>query len=458
MGKLFGTDGIRGRVNQHPMTPELALQTGKATALFFRKKNIQNRPKIVIGRDTRISGKMIESALVSGLCAMGADAYIAGVLPTPGVAYLTTHLCADAGIVVSASHNPFYDNGIKFFDHQGFKLNDSTENKIEDLILQGLDTSLEHIGDGDDKDIGTITQVTDPIDIYINFLVKSLPAAIRKKMAGKKVVLDCANGATSRVAPKLFSQLGLEIVSLANSPDGININDNCGSQHPQALSDCVTATHADIGFAFDGDGDRLVVVDEGGQSLTGDQIIAILAGYYQKAQLLKNNTVVTTVMSNMGFGNTMADMQINHIKSPVGDRYVMEHMVKAGAVVGGEDSGHIILLDAHTTGDGLLAALKFLHVLVSGKDPVSQLANVMSVYPQVLLNVTVTSKPSLETIPDLPQALKNVEIALEDSGRVLIRYSGTQPMCRIMVEAQSEDKATRYCKQLAQIIEKEIGA
>jgi len=453
MGTLFGTDGIRGRVNQYPMTAEIALRTGRAAAIFFRENSSSKRPKIVIGRDTRLSGSMIESALISGLCSMGADAYIAGVLPTPGVAYLTTQLAADAGIVVSASHNPFYDNGIKFFGSKGFKLSDAMENVIEKLILDD-DRSSPII---EDSAIGSVFQLPRAGEIYTDFLLSVLPPDIKTSVGGMKVVLDCSNGATSAIAPDLFSGLGMQVIPLSISPDGSNINDACGSQHPESLAKKVLESGSDIGFAFDGDGDRLIAVDEGANILTGDQLIAIFSRFYLQHDLLINKTVVTTVMSNMGLGKALSDMQITHLKSAVGDRYVMEQMVASGAVIGGEDSGHIIFLDAHTTGDGILAALQFMRVLVSEKVNASQLAHVMMVFPQVLMNVTVNSKPTISEITGLPQAIADIETQLGDTGRVLIRYSGTQPMCRVMVEAASNDESTRFCRQLVDIIQTQIG-
>ncbi|MFC1878021.1 phosphoglucosamine mutase [Thermodesulfobacteriota bacterium] len=453
MGTLFGTDGIRGRVNQSPMTPEMALRVGKTAAVFFRSNTSHKRPKIVIGRDTRLSGSMIESALVSGLCSLGADTYLTGVLPTPGVAYLTTHLAADAGIVVSASHNPFYDNGIKFFNDRGFKLNDAMENDLEQWILD--DHKKQPVIA--DNAIGKVFPVPDAGMIYSNFLLNALPPDIKTRIGGLKVVLDCSNGATSTIAPDLFSCLGVGVIPLSTSPDGININDACGSQHPETLAKKVLESGSDVGFAFDGDGDRLIAVDETGNILTGDQLIAIFAGFYRQHHLLTNQTVVTTVMSNMGLGKALSDMRVTHLKSTVGDRYVMEQMIVSGAVIGGEDSGHIIFLDAHTTGDGILAALQFLRVLVSEKATASQLAEVMMVFPQELMNVTVDAKPAITDIDGLSEAVTKIEKQLGDTGRVLIRYSGTQPMCRVMVEASTKSEAIRFCKQLTEIIKTQIG-
>lgn len=454
MGKLFGTDGIRGRVNQYPITPEMALRIGKAAAVCFRDNNTSPKgAKIVIGRDTRLSGGMLESALVSGLCSMGAHAYLAGVLPTPGVAHLTAHLSANAGIVVSASHNPFYDNGIKFFDRRGFKLDESTEKYLEQWILD--DTKPPAIIG--DEAIGDVYPVPDAGTIYRDFLLSKIPADIKTGLKGMKVALDCSNGATSIIAPDLFSRLKVEVVPLSITPDGVNINDACGSQHPETLAKKVLASACDMGFAFDGDGDRLVAVDETGQVLTGDQLIAVFARFYHQHQLLKNQTVVTTVMSNMGLGKALADMRVTHLKSAVGDRYVMQQMLASGAVIGGEDSGHIIFLDTHTTGDGLLAALQFMRVLVSEQALASRLAEVMKVFPQKLMNIPVETKPLISDIKGLPKAINAIEKQLGAGGRVLVRYSGTQAMCRVMVEAASEAEAVRFCSQLADIVRKEIG-
>jgi len=453
MGRLFGTDGIRGRVNQYPMTPEMALRAGKATAVFFRSNTSHKRPKIVIGRDTRLSGSMIESALVSGLCSLGADVYLTGVLPTPGVAYLTTHLAADAGIVVSASHNPFYDNGIKFFNDRGSKLSDAMENDLEQWIL---DDHKKQPAIADNA-IGKVFPIPDAGMRYSQFLLDTLTQAIKTRIDGLNVVLDCSNGATSTIAPDLFSRLGVGVIPLSTTPDGININDACGSQYPETLAKKVLETGSDVGFAFDGDGDRLIAVDETGRVLTGDQLIAIFTRFYHQHHLLKNQIVVTTVMSNMGLGKTLSALHVTHLKAPVGDRYVMEQMLDSGAVIGGEDSGHIIFLDAHTTGDGILAALQFLRVLVSEKAMASQLAEVMTVFPQVLMNVTVDAKPSISDIDGMSEAVTEIENQLGATGRVLIRYSGTQPMCRIMVEASTKAEATRFCTQLAEIIKIQIG-
>ena len=454
MGELFGTDGIRGHANHYPITPEIALCVGKAAADYFGKQKKQGRPKFVIGKDTRLSGDMIESALVSGLCSLGADVFLTGVLPTPGVAHLTSYLKADAGMVVSASHNPYYDNGIKFFNKQGFKLSDEIENEIERLILDPDQISTELA----DNIIGQVQILPEAQKQYCDFLTKKVPGDIQPKLDQLKIAIDCANGATSVVAPDLFKKLGTHVIDLATSPDGININANCGSQHPGELAQIVFDTGCDVGFAFDGDGDRLIAVDEQGTILSGDQLIAIFAKNLQELDILSNQTVVTTVMSNMGLGKALSGMQIRHLKSAVGDRYVMREMMTSAAVLGGEDSGHIIFLNLHTTGDGLLAAIQMLRILASSQIKMSELAKIMTIFPQTLLNVDVRTKPPITEIPGLSYEMRAIEDKLGDQGRVLIRYSGTQSMCRVMVEAATEEDANRYCQQLSDLIKVEIGA
>ena len=354
MGKLFGTDGIRGVANEYPMTPEMALKVGQAVGLQFGGTK---GSAVLIGRDTRISGQMIESALVAGFCSVGVDVMRAGIVPTPGVAYLTSATGVSAGIVVSASHNPYYDNGIKLFDSNGFKLSEKIEETLEKHILDNGALSPSKTN----SKIGKVTNLTDHEERYKDHLKHSLPKECR--ISDFKVVLDCANGATHRIAPILFTDLGSSVEAFFNNPDGQNINDGCGSQHPHILAEKVKETDADIGFAFDGDGDRLIAVDEIGQILTGDQILAISARHLKNTGRLKNNIVVSTVMSNMGLGEALKEMGIENVITGVGDRYVMEEMRKQGAVLGGEESGHTVFLDHQTTGDGMLTALKLLEVM-----------------------------------------------------------------------------------------------
>jgi phosphoglucosamine mutase len=448
MGKLFGTDGIRGRANEYPMIPEMAVKIGKAVAVKFKDKK---KSSIVIGRDTRLSGNMIECALVSGCCSAGADVYSAGVIPTPGLAMLASKLNVGAGIVVSASHNPFYDNGIKLFDGKGYKLPDETELEIEELINN--DNLLS--GNISSSNIGCLRTIDDASVQYTGFLKNTLPAGFSIK--GVKIAIDCSNGATYKIAPSLFADLGAEIETINTSPDGYNINENCGSEHIGFLSKKVLQTGSDIGIAFDGDGDRLVAVDEKGRILTGDKVIAICAIYLKKYNKLKSNHVVTTVMSNMGLVSLFKDNGIKHTMSRVGDRYVMQEMLRTGSVIGGEDSGHVIFSEYHTTGDGILTALKLIQFMKEESKSLSDLSDIMTVYPQILMNVNVSHKPHIYSIKEVSDAVRQVETILGEKGRVLIRYSGTQPICRIMVEGESQSEIEKYCGYLADKIKEHIG-
>lgn len=449
MGKLFGTDGIRGVANQYPMTSEMALKIGKAVASIFKKPD---RPsKLIIGKDTRISGDMLVNAVASGCCAMGCDVFLAGVLPTPGIAFLTASIGADAGIVISASHNPFYDNGIKIFKSSGYKISDETEAEIERRVLnENVESLTESI-----QNTGRVTPVTDAGKKYSRFLKKSLPPDMNFK--GMKIVMDCSNGATFRVAPELFAELGADVDAIFIHPDGKNINANCGSQHTRTLINAVKEKNADIGLAFDGDGDRLVAVDETGGAVSGDRIIAVCARYLKQIGRLKGNRAVSTVMSNLGLGLALKNMSIAHELSDVGDRHVVEKMISTGAVLGGEDSGHVVFLDHHTTGDGILTALKLIEVMKTQSASLSALCRVMTVFPQVLVNVEVRHKPLLDTIPEIKDAITSVEDRLGDAGRVLVRYSGTEPLCRVMVEGPTADATDDCCRELAEVIRKKLG-
>ncbi|RZB38087.1 MAG: phosphoglucosamine mutase [Desulfobacteraceae bacterium Eth-SRB2] len=449
MGELFGTDGIRGVANQYPMTPEMAVTIGRAVAAIF--KNDFKQSKIVLGKDTRISGDMLEYALVSGICSMGVDAYLTGILPTPGVAFMTSSTGANAGIVISASHNVYYDNGIKIFKGNGYKLSDEEEDEIEQLVFnKSIASTLKSV-----QDTGRVYEIEDAAITYGNFLKRTVPENYYFK--DLKIVIDCSNGATFEVAPAIFSELGAKVKTLYNNPDGKNINDNCGSQHPESLKKSVVKNGADIGFAFDGDGDRLIAVDEKGTVATGDQILAVCAKFMKQKGLLKGNPVVSTVMSNMGLGQALEKMGIKHMTSKVGDRYVMEKMVSSGAILGGEDSGHMIFLNHHTTGDGILAALRLIEAMKEESKPLSELCKIMTVFPQVLINVDVASKPDLKNVPDIKDGIKSVETVLGKKGRVVIRYSGTQQVCRIMVEGPTINETRRYCRQLADIVKLTLG-
>ncbi len=449
MSKLFGTDGIRGRANAYPVTPEMAINLGRAVATTFRGSDTKS--KIVVGKDTRISGDMLEHAIASGICSMGGDAYLTGILPTPGIAFITSSMGANAGIVISASHNPYYDNGIKIFNGDGYKLSDEKEAEIEQLILdERLIVAAEST-----QDTGSVFNVDDAGNSYGKFLNKTVSE--ENYFQGLKVVMDCSNGATSKIAPSVFTALGADVEALFINPDGKNINDNCGSQHPEVLRKNVVESGADIGVAFDGDGDRLIAVDEKGNVATGDQILTVCAKYMKEKGLLKGNPVISTVMSNMGLGLALKELGIQHVSTRVGDRYVLEKMISSGAVLGGEDSGHMIFLNHHTTGDGILAAIRLFEVMKTGSKPLSELCKIMTVFPQVLINVDVQRKPDLNTEPVIQDAINSIEANLGTSGRVLVRYSGTRPLCRIMVEGPDIETTRTYCRQLADIIKDRIG-
>jgi phosphoglucosamine mutase len=452
MGKLFGTDGIRGVANEFPLTPEIAVKVGRAVVSSFKLNTETNAAKIVIGKDTRISGSMLESALASGICAMGGDVLLAGILPTPGVAFLTASTNAGAGIVISASHNPFYDNGIKIFDGKGNKLSDEAEARIEKAVFD--DQTPDHVHTV--RDTGRVIPFDNASQMYKQFLKRTLSA--KTSFKGLKIVLDCSNGATYQVAPELFSELGAEVEALAIQPDGKNINADCGSEHPGSLAKRIIESKADIGLAFDGDADRLIADDDNGRIITGDRILAICAKVFKQKGELKNNLVVSTVMSNLGLRKTLKELDIDHMMTRVGDRYVLQEMRANGAIIGGEDSGHMIFLDDHTTGDGILSALKLIDAMQTESKPLSVLANIMTVFPQALINVDVKRKPDLQTIPEVVDVIASVEKKLGEEGRVLVRYSGTQPLCRIMVEGPSERETGRYCQQIADIIKEILGS
>lgn len=450
MGSLFGTDGIRGMVNTYPMTAEIALKTGRAVALHFNKDNSK---KIIIGKDTRISGDVFEAALIAGICSMGSDVYIAGVLPTPGISYLASSMNdVAAGIVISASHNPYHDNGIKIFKGDGYKLDDEIEKTLEEIIL---DVKHETIAEGVNR-TGIVHYLEDAQKHYSTFLTTTV-SGFHNSFSGIKAVIDCSNGASSSIAANFFKDAGIDVTALFTQPDGININDNCGSEHNDTMIQKVIETKSDVGLAFDGDADRLIAVDENGTIITGDQIIAICANYAKETGRLLNNTVVTTVMSNMGLSKTLKSLEIEHIMAGVGDRYVMIEMKKSGSVIGGEDSGHMIFLDNHTTGDGMLSALKLLEVMKQTSKPLSELAKIMTIFPQKLLNVDVKTKPEIDSIPEIAAIIKLAENELEGKGRVLVRYSGTQPMLRVMVEAETNEDTDKYCNMIADVVKKTIG-
>jgi phosphoglucosamine mutase len=448
MSRLFGTDGIRGRANQPPLTAELALRAGRAAATVLARAD--RRAPVVIGQDPRRSGDMLSRAAAAGVLSAGLDACLVGVVPTPAVARLVVETGAPLGIMISASHNPFEDNGIKMFQADGFKPDDATEARIEELILDRSEAP-----GNTPVAPGTMRVVDDPRERYRRFVAAAVgPLAD----SGLKVVLDCANGAASAVAPGIFRQAGLDLTVIADHPDGSNINDRCGSQHPETLRRTVTAVGADVGLAFDGDADRVLAVDETGRGLTGDQLIAIFARHMDEKGRLVPRRVVTTVMSNMGLKLALEKMGIAQETSAVGDRRVMERMRATGAILGGEDSGHIIFRDVHTTGDGILSGLRLVQIMAETGRPLSALASVMTVLPQVLRNVPVSAKPPIAEVAAVAEEIRAAEAALAGRGRVLVRYSGTEPLCRVMVEAQSDEAAERLCARIATAVETAIGA
>ncbi len=443
MGKYFGTDGIRGVANKE-LTPELAYKLARASAY---KLNSDNNKLIIIGKDTRRSGDMLESALVSGYTSMGYDVYLLGVIPTPAVAYLTKYYGAEAGIVISASHNPAEFNGIKYFGSNGFKLPDDVEEEIEEIIDNYKNIDMRPIG----KEIGIVEYKTDAKDIY----VKYLSSRVQLDLTGIKVAIDCGHGATSEIAPKLFKSLGADVESINISPNGLNINDECGSTCPEKTQDLVRKTNANIGFSYDGDGDRLITVDENGDTLNGDHFLAACAYYMKEKNTLKNSGIVGTVMTNIGLDEFLETIDVSIEKASVGDRYVLEIMQEKGYNLGGEQSGHIIFLDDNTTGDGILSSLKILEVMVGSKKKVSELNRLMTTYPQVLLNAKVKNenKNAYKKDEFILEEISKVEEKFHGEGRVLIRPSGTEPLVRVMIEGKDQDMLESEAKKLVTILE-----
>lgn len=450
MKKLFGTDGVRGVANVYPMTTEIAMQLGRAAAYIF-KSTSKRRHRIVIGKDTRLSGYMLENALVAGICSMGVDVLLVGPLPTPGIANITKSMRADAGVVISASHNAFQDNGIKFFSGDGFKLPDEIELKIEKLIESNQIDSLRPTA----SEVGKAFRIDDAAGRYIVFLKNTFPQDM--DLSGLKIVLDCANGAAYKVAPAVFSELGAEVITVGVSPNGTNINAGCGSLYPQVISEEVKKNRADIGIALDGDADRVIVCDEFGKEVDGDHIMAICATNMLKRKLLKKKTLVTTVMSNMGLDIALRNVGGKIVKTAVGDRYVVEEMRQNGYNLGGEQSGHMIFLDNSTTGDGILSALQLLAVMRREEKPLSELASVMIPLPQVLVNTRVRERKDILTFPDIAAKVSDVEARLAGEGRVLIRYSGTEPLLRVMLEGKDTYEITAWANEIIDLVKKHLG-
>jgi len=447
--RLFGTDGIRGVANQYPMTAEMALALGRSVAEHFRQRD--KRCRVVIGKDTRLSGYMFESALEAGIVSAGADVMLVGPLPTPAIAFITASMRADAGIVISASHNPFQDNGIKLFGPDGFKLADDIESEIEERIV-----NPEPLTPGPEPRIGKAVRLDDAEGRYVQFIKDSFPKD--RTLDGMRVVVDCANGAAYRAAPQVFAELGAEVTALAVEPNGRNINDGCGALHPDKVAIEVRRTHANLGIALDGDADRVILTDEKGEIVDGDQIMAILGTRLQAQGKLLGNTVVATVMSNLGLEHALATAKAKLLRTAVGDRYVVEAMREGGFNFGGEQSGHIVFLEETTTGDGLLATLQVLSVMVREGRSLSALAKLMTRYPQVLLNFPVERKVPIDQLPAVVAAIAEVERALGSDGRVLVRYSGTEPKARVMIEGTDEKIIRAYAEDIAVRLRKALAA
>lgn len=445
MGKYFGTDGVRGVANSE-LTPEMAFKLGRFGGYVLTKEH--SRPKVIIGRDTRVSGEMLECALVAGLLSIGAEVMRLGVISTPGVAYLTKVMGAQAGVMISASHNPVADNGIKFFGPDGFKLLDDQELEIEALI--DLPDELPRpIG----ADLGLVMDYFEGGQKYLQYLKNT----VDEDFSGIHIALDCANGSTSSLAAHLFADLEADISTMGASPNGLNINDGVGSTHPEALSAFVLDKGADVGLAFDGDGDRLIAVDEKGEIVDGDQIMYICGKYMKEAGRLKHDTIVSTVMSNLGFYKGLESNGIQSVQTAVGDRYVVEEMKKNGYNLGGEQSGHIIFLDYNTTGDGLLTGLQLVNIMKATKKPLSELASEMKKFPQKLVNVKVTDKHHVTENEKVKQVIAQVEAEMAGNGRILVRPSGTEPLVRVMAEAATEELCGKYVDRIAEVVKAEMG-
>ncbi len=455
--KIFGTDGVRGVANIEPVTAETALKLGRAAAHIIttigrRERRDATRPKIVLGKDTRLSGYMLENALVAGITSLGVDVLLIGPLPTPGVAYITRSLRADAGIVLSASHNPYEDNGIKFFRYDGYKLDDSIEEKIEHLVFSGEIEAIRPTADN----IGRATRIDDALGRYIEYAKSSFPR--RLTLDGFRIALDCANGAAYKSSPCILRELGADLQVIHNQPNGLNINANCGSTHPEVISAFVRENGAHIGISHDGDADRVILCDENGDIVDGDEIMAIAAIDLLQRRQLKNDTLVATIMSNFGLDETLANAGGRVIRTKVGDRYVIEEMMRGGYNVGGEQSGHMIFNDFSTTGDGIVSALQILRIMADTGRPLSALKTCLKKYPQAQRNLRVSRKPPLEELPEVLALLKEAELALKGAGRVLLRYSGTEPKIRLLIEGRDQAAIETFADGIAARIIQEIGA
>ena len=448
MGRLFGTDGARGVANSE-ITCELAMQIGRAAAMVLTE-NLEHRPKVMIGMDTRASGEMLESAIAAGLCSVGADVLLLGVLPTPAVAFLVKEYGYDAGVMISASHNPCEYNGIKIFQSTGYKLPDALENEIEAIILDEVKTPPVMIG----GDVGRVTRAEHAVEDYIQHLLSTTDT----RCDGMKIAIDCANGSASVTARTVFESLGAQCIVIHDKPDGVNINRDCGSTHMESLQKCVLENNCDLGFAFDGDADRMLAVDDTGNVVDGDKAIAVCAKYMQSQGTLHKDTAVVTVMSNMGFFKFCDDNGIHCERTKVGDRYVLENMLEHGYSIGGEQSGHIIFLDYATTGDGQLSAIQLLRVLAHTAKKLQTLADEMEVYPQVPINVRVSNYGRVRFADDkeIKNAIASAEEELGDTGRVLVRVSGTEPLVRVMLEGKDQQKIRELGESIAEVVRERL--
>lgn len=446
--RLFGTDGLRGRVNQYPMVSEVALALGQAITVLFRNGH---QHRIVIGKDTRLSGYLIENALSSGICSMGAEAILLGPLPTPGIAFITRAMRADSGVVISASHNPYQDNGIKFFDAFGFKLPDDMEEKIEDLITSGKLADYRP----DAEQVGKASRVEDVSGRYIEFLKSSFPKTF--SLEGIKIVVDCANGSAYKIAPTVLRELGAEVIPLSIEPNGRNINENCGALYPEHVAQKVLEFGAHLGIALDGDADRVILSDEQGNVVDGDQLLGVCAIHYAEQGMLSKKTVVGTVLSNLGLETSLHNKGISLIRVKVGDRYVIEEMRRGAYTIGGERSGHMVFLDKATTGDGMLASLQVLALMIETQRPLSELAAQIVLYPQVERNVAVGQKLPLESRKGLTRRIHQIQRDLQGIGALIVRYSGTEPILRIMAQGENEDLLHGYVDELAFLAAQEIN-
>jgi len=449
MRKLFGTDGVRGVANEEPMTGEMAMQIGRAAAYLFRNK--RGRHRIVLGKDTRLSGYMLETAMASGICSMGADVLLVGPLPTPGIAFITVDMRADAGVVISASHNPFSDNGIKIFSGNGFKLPDAMERNIEELIFSGKLEGPRPTGAA----VGRAFRIDDATGRYAVFLKQTFPEHLTLK--GVKIVVDCAHGAAYRVAPTVLEELGADVSCVGVEPDGENINLDCGSLHPELISRLVTEQGADVGMTLDGDADRVIFVDHIGRVIDGDHLMAVCALDMIQEGTLNKKTLVATVMSNMGLEVVLKEVGGTMVRAPVGDRYVVEEMLKGGYNLGGEQSGHLVFLDHNTTGDGMITALQALAVMQKRGKTLAELAQVMAQFPQTQRAVRVKDKKDLSEIPQLQRMIEECRRELGERGRIVVRYSGTEPVLRIMIEGEAEEAITRMADAVAETVQRSAG-